>query len=201
MYFSFLKKDFFHNIPVQMGVIVVAFLLKDSFGNILSKFDQIFSMYSNIVFWGSDSQSYSSYSVENAIDSIGQNISDVKQSGFGVMVKYITYIIIVLCSNKIKKYYDSPKVNVIYPLFFISFIAYIVLPEGVWSIVRPFQYLVCTRTIMLAYMVYYLLKGKNSYNYIVGTLVISSQIILFIASSIISSRSAYYHGYQLFFQV
>ena len=193
-------KDYIHNIPVQLIIIVAAFALRNSFESFLIRLDRFFSLYSNIVFLGGDSGFYSSYSVDSALSSIGQNISSVKQSGIGEIVKIITYTCIVVFSNKIKSFFNSSKVNVIYTLFYISFLTYIILPQGVWSLARPFQFLICTRMIMMSYMTYYFLQKKEGSNGVIGIAIVATQIILFVSSSIISAQSAYYHGYQLFFQ-
>lgn len=193
-------KDYIHNIPVQLIIVVAAFLIRGRFGTILVRLDNLISIYSNFLFLGSDSGHYSAYSMDSMLDEVGQHVGAVRQSGIGVVVKNVSYICIVLFSNKIKAFFKSPKLNVIYTLFFISYISYIVLPEGVWGLARPFQYLICTRMIMLSYLCYYLFRSKNSYNLVIGTLVVVTQLILLYATTIISSQSVYYHGYQLFFQ-
>lgn len=194
-------KDFFHRIPVQLIIVFFAFILKNSIGELLLKMDSLFSWYSNIVFLGGDSDLYSSYSAESAVEGIGQNMGEVQNTGIGVIVKYLSYTIIVLYSNRIKEYFNSPKVNTIYTLFYISFIAYIILPFGVWSLARPFQNLNCTRMIMLSYLVYYLFKNKQGNSVILAYLIIFLQIGMYFSSMIVASQSVLYHGYQLFFQV
>lgn len=193
-------KDIFHKIPIQVFVIIAAFLFRNSISDLLLMMDTFFSMYSNLVFLGGDSALYSSYSAESAINAIGTRVEDVQNTGVGIIVRYITYFVIVLFSNKTKDYFKSPMVNVFYTLFFISFIAYIVLPLGVWSLSRPFQYLNIIRMAMLSYTVYYLLKNKEGYNSIVAYLIIITQVGMYFTSMIVASQSAFYRGYQLFFQ-
>lgn len=192
-------KDYIQKMPVQIIIILIAFVFRNNFGFLLEKLDNLFSMYISLISFNSDFDYYTNYSTENAISSIGQNINDVRQTGLGVIVKHISYLCIVLFSNKVKNYYNSPKLNAIYTLFFISYIAYIVLPPGVWSLSRPFQYLVCTRMIMLSFLVYYLLNSKQNNYSIIGIIIIVLHILLLLASNVVASQSVGYHGYQFFF--
>ena len=194
-------KEYIYNIPLQLATLFVAYLMKNNIELLLLRLDNLFSFYSNVISLGNENEFYTSYSVEAVLDNIGQNVADVRQTGLGKIVKYMVYICIVLYSNKMKDFFKSPKVNALYVLFYISFISYIVLPPGVWSLARPLQYFNCTRVIMMSYLVYYLLKNKQGYNGVIGISIIILQILLLLASNIVASHSVFYHGYQLFFQV
>lgn len=194
-----IKKDWLSNVTLQMIIVLVALVFKKYFNLLFYQLDTLSSYYLNILSIGMEEDHFNSYSLDNLVVGAG-HFNEVLQSGIGVIVKDITYIIIVLFSNKIKSFYNSQRVNNYYIVFYLAFILYIILPTGVYSLARPFQYFTTVLTVMIAYAVYYFFHEKKSDYSILGILLILLQILLFFGSMFMASSSSSRNGYQFFFQ-
>lgn len=191
-------KDRFTNTSLQLLIIAAAIILKDNISGLLYHLADIVDLYAKIISIGSDSDFYSTYTIDNSINDLNTNVSEIKQTGLGVLVKYIVYCIMVIFGNKVKTYFNNNTINNFYILFFVAFVLYIILPEGLYSLARPFQYFNSMLTIMLAFTTYYLIQVKQ-YSAI-GIAIIIMQILMFFMSIILSGQNMNYKGYQFFFQ-
>lgn len=195
-----IKKDFFTNVPIQIIIVLIAIISKKYIVELFFDIDNLIEQYTKILSIGSDIRNYDAYSSAGIRDDFGGNLDEVSNTGVGTIVKYISYTIIVAYSNRLKQYFNNEKFSGLYMLFYIAFILYIILPIGIYSLSRPFQYFNFTFAAMLSYAAYYWHRGQKN-EQIVGIFIIAIQILMYFSAIIIPFfNDANYKGYSFFFQ-
>lgn len=147
-------KDYFKSIKLQIVLLIGVFVLRNIFWNFFDKLEVIVSTYASLL---GINQNFS-YGME-----VLQN-DTAESSGTGLIFLFKVFLnfILVLKSNKIKKYFNSKWFNVVYFFYFVGLLTLYIFPNGVISLSRPFRYFYIFQPIMFAYFAYYLLNSKES---------------------------------------
>lgn len=163
--------DYFKSIFMQIILFASTFIVRNAFSTVLSKLENIIIQFQYLF------NSYESYTIDNMLDDLN---NEVIGSGLAYIYKTIIWILIILYSKRLKRFYRFSDFNIVYFLFFIGILAEYSIPTGMVLFSRPFRYLYIFKTIMLAYFVYYLLKDKSTkYNKVLALIIIISFIAIF----------------------
>lgn len=185
-------KDYFKSIPLQLVLVVFAFIIKDLFYSIIMQLETIINFYSSLLGEGL----YDNYGLENMLDSVIDN----EGTGIAYFFKILLNVMVILYSHKLKKFYNNKKFVIVYFFFFIGIIATYIFPLGAYSITRPFRYFFIFQTIMYAYLLYYFFKERKHLNNLIMFWIL---LITFLGIFILSQYNAdpYSHSlYQFYFQ-
>lgn len=146
------EKYFFNNIPQQFFLIILAFVFKTLFSDMILRFEPIITSYANIL----GGESYEVYDIEMLMDSF----SDREGTGLAYLFKLLLNIVIIFYSKKLKLFYNNNHFNLLYFFFVIGIITFYMFPIGAISITRPFRYFYIFQSIMYAYFLNYLSETK-----------------------------------------
>jgi len=143
------SRDFFKSISFQ--IIIIAFSLIIYFLNVpLEKI--IFPKIETIISW----LGYSTYTPERS-----ETMVIKMNTGIGFLLATFINVIIVLYSNKLKKFYNSNRFIIIYNLYFVGTLAQLLFVESV-IFARPFRYFNCFGLVLSSYLLYYLYKKSKT---------------------------------------
>lgn len=146
-------KDYFKSIPLQLILLVSAFVLKEMFSVVIFYIEPLINSYINIL----GSEVYGrSYHIEGLMGSFKESDG----TGLVYLFRIILNVTIILYSTRLKLFYNSKRFNIIYFFFFIGLLTMYVFPVGFISLTRPFRYFYIFPSIMYAFFLYYLFKTK-----------------------------------------
>ncbi|MBO4923250.1 MAG: EpsG family protein [Bacteroidales bacterium] len=195
-------KDILKNIPLQLIIYLFAFILSQFIMDYIMRLDGIMERFSSLLTLGDSSKDfYSTYSVEGSIDQIKEAGNTVVQTGVAVIFKFLCYGLIILYSKKLKSFYNSKSFNTYYFFYFIALIAKVIMPNGAFNLMRPFQFTMPFLTIMMAFFVYYLIHNRNIANEKMDKALGYGIIIAFIGILFFSILTSSSSGYKLYFQM
>lgn len=180
-------RDYFKNIKLQLILFASAFFIRGIIIGLISKFSGLISFYVSIL-GGEDM--YSSYSTERIVE-----VSETSGSGIATYFKIALNLIIIVNSNKLKKFYNNQHFTIIYFFYMLGSLITYMFPEGLIALTRPFRYFFVFQSIMFAYFLYYLYKNRNTearfYLYY-------GLIFIFLAIFVLSQASANEDSHSLF---
>jgi hypothetical protein len=146
-------RDYFKSIPMQLILLVSAFVLKEMFSVVIFYIEPLINSYINIL----GSEVYGrSYHIEGLMGSFKESDG----TGLVYLFRIILNVTIILYSKRLKSFYNSKRFNIIYFFFFFGLLTMYVFPVGFISITRPFRYFYIFPSIMYAFFLYYLFKTK-----------------------------------------
>lgn len=190
-------KDYFKNIPLQLILLIIAFIIKKLFYNVIINLSSVVTFYQT--FLGGEENLYNSYDINTVITDMKFSNNNGTNTGIAYIWRIVVNVVIILYSLKLKKYYNSKKFNIIYFFFFIGLLLQYVFPNGAIVLTRPFRYFYIFQAIMLAYLAYYLFKINNIKNKIFFYVLIVSFLGIFYLNQIVSNENSHL-WYQFFFQ-
>ena len=195
-------KDLVKSIPLQMAIYLLAFILSQFMTEYILKLDSLMERFGSILMLGDTSRDYySTYSAEGSIEQINSTGKTVVKTGVALIFKYLCYGLIILYSKRLKAFYNSKAFNTYYFFFFVALIIKVIMPNGAFNLMRPFQFTTPFLTIMLAYFVYYLIRNKNKANDKVDRPLAYGFIIAFVGILLFSILTSSSDGYKLYFQM
>lgn len=185
----FLRKDYFSNIKVQMIIFISVFVVRMSLESVFLKIEPLISFYAMKI-------GYDSYLNRDLF-------SDSISGGSGIfdIWKNLINLSIILCSTKMKMYFNDKKFITIYTLFIIALITKNIFPDNIVVLSRPFRYFYIFIPIMWAYFAYYLKTScYNKYNKLLYYIMLSSIILAFYISITLWTKNSHLL-YQFYFDV
>jgi len=184
--------DYFKSIPLQLGLLIIAFIMKEIFFDIVMNFSAVIELYTNLL----GNEMYENYyNIEDLLDNYKQSGGTGLAYLFGIAVN----VLIILYSNKLKKFYNNKRFNIAYFLYFVGILIAYLFPIGFISFTRPFRYLFIFEAIMLAYFCYYLYKSNNVSKRLIMTVVILGYLGIFYLSQIFANADSHI-WHQFYFQ-
>ena len=152
------KNDWFKARGLQLllyfAAIIVSIRFADQF---IALLEEPFALFTGMTDY-EDSYHFTTLGKEkDSIARFGNN------SGFGLYTNIILTVPIILLSNKMREFYNSPYFNIVYFLFFISIIAGHLFGSSI-ILNRPFVYVINFRFVMYAFFSYYCVKKKEGIN-------------------------------------
>lgn len=186
--------DYFKSIILQLILFVLAFVFREVFFDVISKFDALISFYLELM--GRDMYEMS-YNLERLLT----NFKELKGTGYAAKFRILIIVIIILYSSRLKKFYNSRWFNTCYFFFFIGIIAMYIFPSGAIAIDRPFEYFYIFQTIMYAYFAHYLFSTKKyDTQFMYYALIIAFIGIFYLNQVVTSSNDDAACWYQFYFQ-
>lgn len=146
-------KQYFKNVKLQLILILISFVIKNIFFDVIMKLESMIMLYTNLL----GAEMYENYNLDKLLLSFSDNAG----TGVAFLFKLFLNIIIILNSKKLFTFYNNRKFNVVYFFFFLGLLTRYMFPENAISFTRPFQYFYIFQTIMYAYFSYYLFKIRN----------------------------------------
>lgn len=190
-------KDYFKSIPLQLILLVSAFVLKEMFSVVIFYIEPLINSYINIL----GSEVYGrSYHIEGLMGSFKESDG----TGLVYLFRIILNVTIILYSTRLKLFYNSKRFNIIYFFFFFGLLTMYVFPVEFISITRPFRYFYIFPSIMYAFFLYYLFKTKvrDTQRGYVHAIIYYGLIFIFLGVfylSIITSNENASFWYQFYF--
>lgn len=185
-------KDYFKNIPLQLVLLALAFIIKNLFFQVIMQFESVINFYISLL--GADT--YKGYGLESLMESFSEDSG----TGMAYMFKIVINVVIILYSNRLKNFYNSKWFIIVYFFFFVGLFSLYIFPEGAISFTRPFQYFYVFQSIMIAYFAFYLFKKRKDGRKLVllSFLILSFIAIFFLSQYTASEKSSTL--YQFYFQ-
>lgn len=189
-------KDYFKNIPFQLFLLAIAFVIQKMFSGFLMQFESFIKFYADTV----SSGAYSGYDIEV----LQESFIKADGTGFVYLFRIALNVLIIFYSKKLKLFYGDKRFVIVYFFFIVGVIIQNIFPVGLISITRPFRYLYIFQTVMYAHFGYYLYKTRLrnlSYGKI-HALMYYGLIIIFLGVfylSLISGNDGVSLWYQFFF--
>lgn len=196
LFYPILKsgRDYFKSIPLQFFLLAIVFIVNKYFSNIVLNLESLVKVYSSIL--GS-----SSYSDSYDTDKLLENFTENEGTGLAFSFKLLVNLVVVLYSDKLKRFYNTKRFNIIYFFFFIGLLTLYVFPPGAISISRPFRFFYTFTMIMYGYFgffLYYTRKSKG--RSVLLFMLIIAFLAMFYLSQITATEDSH-KWYQFYFQV
>lgn len=148
------------SIPYQLLAFAGAYIIRISIGSFITELNTVMTVFSDALV--GDKGIYDHYNMSETMYMVNNFKGG---SNLGLIAKAVVYASIIISSEKMKNFYNSKYLNMLYVLFFISVITTYITPSGAIYLERPFRYLSnFLPTIFLAFYVYYLYNSKFAKN-------------------------------------
>ena len=185
-----LGRNWFNKIPVQLLLYAFAVFIHFN-GDILIRWIEIpFE-------WLTGAMDYERYSYEILLDAEWDNRNRFgNNTGLGIIANMLKNIPIFLLSNQLKRFYKSSYFNLLYVVFFVSVLSSLLFSNSI-ILNRINYFLGYFQVIMASFYAYYCFNAKKRKLFVLGLLIMSIQIPLFIN---IISNSASTAQYSFFWE-
>lgn len=165
------KNDWFKSRLLQLLLYAVCFYLQFYFDSVVEWIEKPFT-------WFSEELDYERYNMDMLFsdrwsrDKFGQN------TGLGPIINIIRILPVILCSRKLKLYFDFPLFKIIYTLWFTGVLLALLFGSSI-ILNRIVMYFTIIKAIMYSFFLYYCFKSKSNLNRILGVVLILLFMALF----------------------
>lgn len=166
------RKDWFNKIPLQIILFCVCIILQFYFSLVIEWIEKPFT-------WFSDTFDYERYNMDMLLNDRWSRDKFGRNTGFGIYIKVLRTIPIILYSGKMKSYYKSSYFEILYSLWFIGVLSSLLFGSSI-ILNRIVMYFTHFTPIICSFFLYYCFRTKRNVNYLVGCVIILLYIAMFI---------------------
>lgn len=167
-----LNDDWFKNITLQIVLFIVAVFLSLKGEIIIQWIEVPFRWLTNVL-------GYSIYDYDLLTEDRFDRGRFGNNTGFGLIVKIVVTVPIILYSKEFKRYYNSTYINMLYTLYFVGVLTSLLFGQSI-ILNRIAMFFSIFQLIIHSFFVYYCFDKKQFVHQILGIVILFIQVPLFL---------------------